>query len=361
MILMSQEDSPKILLLVIVGIIIPLSIIFFGNIGKILTKFGRILTGSANKPVQIEWQRCLGGSNKDEARSVQQTRDGGYIVAGFTKSNDGDINEKKGILIFNDFFIVKLDKGGNIQWRKRLGGSRDDEVYSIQQTRDGGYIVAGVTESNDGYVGENHGKSDSWVIKINENGNIQWRKCFGGSNEDMIYSIQQTRDDGYIMAGITTSIDGDVRGWHIGFAIKKPSEGISLPDFWIVKLDEKGNIEWQKCLGGSDWDWAKSIEQTSDGGYIVAGWTCSNNGNVSGWHKGYSVTGDPLPDFWIVKLDEKGNIEWQKCLGGSDWDEAYSIQQTSDGGYIVAGTTYSNDGDVKGNHGKQDIWMVKLK
>ncbi|RKZ29002.1 hypothetical protein DRQ36_09570, partial [bacterium] len=143
------------------------------------------------------------------------------------------------------------------------------------------------------------------------------------------------------------SNDGDVSGHH-------GTPGDST-DYWIVKLDSTGEIDWQRSLGGSDWDEAYSIQQTSDGGFIVAGFSLSNNGDVSGHHGSTDY-----PDYWVVKLNSAGNIEWQKCLGGSDWDGAASIQQTSDGGFIVAGGSGSNDGDVSGNHGSYDYWVVKL-
>jgi len=285
----------------------------------------------------IQWQKYLGGSDGDGAFSIQQTSDGGYIVAGVAYSNDGDVSGNHGD---SDYWIVKLDETGNIQWQKCLGGSREDVAKSIQQTSDGGYIVAGITPSNDGDVSGNHGSADYWIVKLDETGKIQWQKCLGGSDGDGAFSIQQTSDGGYIVAGVAYSNDGDVSGNH----------GDS--DYWIVKLDETGKIQWQKCLGGSSYDEAYSIQQTSDGGYIVAGYTYSNDGDVSGNHGDF--------DYWIVKLDETGNIQWQKCFGGSSYDYAQSIQQTSDGGYIVAGWTESNDGDVSGNHGNSDYWIVKL-
>jgi len=290
-----------------------------------------------DKDGNIQWQKVFGGSNEDFALSIQQTGDEGYIVAGYTKSNDGDVTVNHG---GEDAWIVKLDKDGNIQWQKVLGGSSSEEAYSIQQTRDGGYIVSGYTKSNDGDISGNHGGRDAWIAKLDRDGNIQWRKILGGSDYEEANSIQQTRDGGYIVAGYTWSNDGDVTGNH------------GRGDAWIVKLDRDGNIQWQKALGGSDDDWANSIQQTSDGGYIVAGWTYSDDGNVSGNH-GYI-------DAWIVKLDKDGNIQWQKVLGGSNGEIANSIQQTKDGGYIVAGYTGSNDGDVSGNHGGGDTWLVKL-
>jgi hypothetical protein len=293
---------------------------------------------SLNAQIAIEWQKCLGGTNWDYAYSIHQTTDGGYVVAGWTASNDGDVSGNHGGA---DYWLVKLDAAGNIQWQKCLGGTNWDYAYSIHQTTDGGYVVAGTTGSNDGDVSGNHGNYDYWVVKSDASGNIQWQKCLGGTGDDYAYSIQQTTDGGYVVAGWTASNDGDVSGYHGGW------------DYWVVKLDASGNIQWQKCLGGTSNDEANSIQQTTDGGYVVAGRTESNNGDVSGNHGGR--------DYWVVKLNASGNIQWQKCLGGTSGETAYSIQQTTDGGYVVAGQTLSNDGDVSGNHSFiSDYWVVKL-
>jgi len=295
-----------------------------------------------NSSGNIEWQKCLGGTDYDFAIFIQQTSDGGFIVAGETNSNDGDVSGNHGS---SDFWVVKLNNSGNILWQKCLGGTDEDKARSVQQTSDGGFIVAGNTHSNDGDVLGNHGYFDFWVVKLNISGNIEWQKCLGGTENDYAESIQQTIDGGFIVAGKTFSNDGDVSGNHSSFG-----------DYWVVKLSGSGDIEWQKCLGGTDGDGAHSIQQTSDGEFIVAGYTHSNDGDVSGIH------GWGYHDFWIVKLSSLGNIQWQKCLGGKCWDEAYSIQQTNDGEFIVAGVTASNDGDVSGNHGEgyPDYWLVKL-
>jgi hypothetical protein len=291
----------------------------------------------AQQAPAIEWQKCLGGTNADYALSIQQTADGGYIVAGWTASNNGDVSGNHGNY---DAWVVKLDSAGNMQWQKCLGGTSDDYAYSIQQTTDGGYIVAGYTASNNGDVSGNHGLYDYWVVKLDPAGTLQWQKCLGGTNDDQAYSIQQTADGGYMVAGVTASNNGDVSGNHGNY------------DAWVVKLDPAGNMQWQKCLGGTVAEYAYSIQQTADGGYIVAGFTESNDGDVSGNHGLY--------DYWVVKLDPAGTLQWQKCLGGTDYDQAYSIKQTADGGYIVAGITYSNNVDVSGNHGINDVWVVKL-
>jgi Secretion system C-terminal sorting domain len=298
-----------------------------------------------NSTGNIQWQKSLGGSYTEGAASVQQTVDGGYILAGGSPSIDGDVTGNHGI---TDFWIVKLDTAGNIQWQESLGGSGNDRTdydQSIYQTADSGYIVAGYSNSNDGDVSGNHGGYDYWIVKLNSNGNIQWQKSFGGSNDDLATSIKQTTDGGYIVAGYSNSNDGDVSGNHGGNW-----------DEWVVKLDASGNMQWQKCLGGTHDEIPTSVQQTTDGGYVVAGISTSNDGDVSGNHSSYN-------DCWVVKLNTLGNIEWQKCLGGTYDEGAASIQQAADGGYVVVGTTSSNDGDVSGNHatyGTEDFWIVKL-
>ena len=286
---------------------------------------------------EIDWQKSYGGSDSDAANSIQQTADGGYIAAGSSSSNDGDVTGNNGD---DDFWILKLNTTGNIEWQKSMGGSANDRPYSIQQTEDGGYIVAGSSSSNNGDVSGNHGNTDYWVVKLNTVGEITWQKSLGGSSLDIARSIRQTADGGYIVAGNSNSTDGDVTGNHGG------------ADFWIVKTSSQGGIEWQKSLGGSDDDVAYSIQQTEDGGYIVAGFSSSTDGDVSGNHGG--------EDYWVVKMNASGGVEWQKSLGGSGTDRAKSISQTEDGGYIVAGYSNSNDGDVTGNHGIFDFWVVKL-
>jgi hypothetical protein len=309
-----------------------------------------------NSAGAIEWQKCLGGSGMDVGNSIYQTPDGGYILTASTGSNNGDVSGwHPGFhpwAPWPDGWVVKLDNVGAILWQKCLGGSGADDVYSIQSTIDGGYIIVGYTGSNDGDVTSYHGSNDIWVVKLSQTGVIQWQKCLGGSSYEWGAFIQQTTDGGYIVLGTTTSNDGDVSGNHGGY------------DIWLVKMSQTGVIQWQKCLGGTALEGVGSIHLTTDGGYILAGSTASNNGDVSGWHAGYDIDDNgntyPLPDCWLVKLDNAGTIQWQKCLGGSGEDYLYSIQQTPDGGYILGGDTGSNDGDVSGNNGYYDAWIVKL-
>ncbi|WP_438964917.1 T9SS type A sorting domain-containing protein [Flavobacterium sp.] len=285
----------------------------------------------------IEWQKSFGGTSDDQAYSIIQTIDGGYIVAGSSSSNDGHVTGNHGA---TDYWIVKLSSLGIIEWQKSLGGISNDVAKSIIQTTDGGYIVAGESSSNNGDVTGNHGATDYWIVKLSSLGIIEWQKSFGGTSNDVLFSMIQTTDGGYIVAGSSSSNDGDVTGNH-GFT-----------DYWIVKLSSSGIIEWQKSFGGSLSELALFISQTIDGGYLVAGPSRSNDGDVT---SNYG-----LSDCWILKLNSTGIIEWKKPFGGSSWDNALSIIQTSDGGYIVASHTSSNNGDVTGNHGQSDYWIVKL-
>ena len=285
----------------------------------------------------IQWQKCLGGTGFEIANSMEQTSDGGYIVAGYSDSNDSIVTGNHGD---NDYWVVKLSNAGYIQWQKCYGGTSTDEATSVKQSIDGGYIVAGWSSSNDSDVTGNHGDIDCWIIKLDSTGALQWQKSYGGTDWDDAESIQQTNDGGYIFSGFSGSTNGDVVGNHGGF------------DYWVVKLDGTGNIQWQKCYGGTNNEGAYSIQQTNDGGYIVAGSSASNDGDVAGNHGG--------GDYWIVKLDSTGTLQWQRCYGGTNDDEAFSIQQTTDGGYIVAGESNSNNIDVTGNHGSYDYWIVKL-
>jgi len=318
-----------------------------------------VLNIKAQYTTPVQWQKCLGGTDWEDAKSIKQTNDGGYIIAGRSQSNDGDVTGHHSTFMFYDYWIAKIDSLGNIQWQKSLGGSVTDEANSIQQTNDGGYIVAGVSGSNDGDVTGNHGDVDFWVVKLDTIGNIIWQKSLGGTGFDYATSIQQTNDGGYIVAGESGSNDGDVTGHHGSTGCYQ-----SDMDYWVVKLDSTGNIIWQKSLGGTDCDCASSIQQTNDGGYIIAGVSGSNDGDVSG-HHGFTINNNGWFDYWIIKLDSAGNIQWQKSYGGTNDDQAYSIQQSNEGGYIIAGWSDSNDGDVTGHHGAignalYDYWVVKL-
>ncbi|MES2587761.1 MAG: T9SS type A sorting domain-containing protein [Bacteroidota bacterium] len=300
----------------------------------------------------IEWQKCLGGIANESATSIEETSDGGFILGGYGSSTDGDGSTNQGL---NDFWVMKIDNTGNKIWQKSYGGSSQDFANSIKETNDGGYIVAGSSKSNNGDVTGNQGEEDLWVLKLDNIGNLEWKKSLGGSHWDEVYAVQQTFDGGFILTGLTRSNEGDISGNH-----NPPIGGGSTytaNDVLLLKLSNIGVVEWQKCLGGTGGDYAKSIQQTIDNGYILAGSTSSTDGDVTGYHLG---TQPANSDFWIVKLNDLGTIEWQKALGGTGRDEANSISQSSDKGFIVTGWTNSTDGDISSNNGSEDFWAVKL-
>jgi hypothetical protein len=259
----------------------------------------------------VKFVKIYGVTDDDYAYSVRQTSDGGYIVAGYTLSS--------GAGSF-DAFLVKTNANGNPIWSKTydvyhgLPFRSSDYAYSVQQTSDGGYILAGYTSSF--MVGP-----DIFLIKTDANGNIQWSKTYGGASYDYAHSVRQTSDGGYIVAGYTNSF------------------GASSFEIFLIKTDANGNIIWAKTYGGTYWDEASSVQQTLDGGYIVAGFTPSFG--AGGW------------DIFLIKTDANGNIIWAKTYGGTDDDRASYVQQTSDSGYIVAGRTASFGA------GLSDVFLVK--
>lgn len=311
------------------------------NIPSVITHGGRdYFLVKINSIGVIVWQKFYGGSNDEYLYDVKETPDGGYILAGYTNSNNGEVTGSHGLA---DYWIVKTKQNGDIVWQKTFGGSSVDLANSVALTDDGGYIVSGYTYSNNGDITNNYGSNDYWVIKLDGLGNKVWQKSYGGSGDEFPYSIIVSSDGNYIIAGSSTSTSGLVTG----------NNGNS--DYWILKINKTGDLVWQKSYGGSDLDVANSIVQVAEGGYIIAGLSMSSNGDVTE-NKG-------LGDIWITKITESGVLEWQKSLGGTKTDNVRSIQNTLDGGYIIAGYTNSNDGDVTGYHGNSDFtdfWIIKL-
>ena len=256
----------------------------------------------------VQWQKTYGGTLDDQARSVLQTKDNGYILGGWTQSFEAGSA---------DTLLLKLGSSGNVQWQKTYGGIFLRGPYAIQQTRDNGYIVAGDTRFSGA------GSYDFCLLKLDSSGNIQWQKTYGGVDDDLFYSVQQTNDSGYILAGSTQSF------------------GSGGNDIWVLKLDNSGNVQWQKIYGGTFDDsnpW--SVQQTIDSGYILAGSTLSY--------------GSGAVDILLIKLGNSGNVQWQRTYGSNSFDVAYSFQQTNDNGYIVAGRT---EGFGTRN---SDGWILKL-
>lgn len=263
-----------------------------------------------NSSGTFQWNKTFGGTNTEYATSIIQTTDGGYAVAGYTMSYGAGQR---------DFYVLKLNNSGNFQWSKTIGGTNYDEASSIVQTTDGGYVIAGRTQS----FGAN---GDMYIVKLDANGNLQWNKTIGGTSYDFGCSIIQTTGGGYAVCGYTISF-GTTGGFN----------------FYIAKLDAGGNLLWSCTIGGSTGAGLNSIIQTADGGYAVAGVIQSFGAG------GY--------DMYIVKIDSVGMLQWRRTLGGTGDDGAFggsTIIQTTDGGYTVVGDTRSFGA------GGSDIYIVKL-
>jgi hypothetical protein len=251
------------------------------------------------------------------------------------------------LLSFSFAYIISSAQAPPVkQWDKTFGGNDDDEPYVFQQTSDGGYILGGYSSSNksSNKTENSKGGYDYWIIKVDGSGAKQWDKTFGGNDGDYLVSLQQTADGGYILGGYSLSnSSGDKTAANWGSA-----------DYWVIKIDANGSKQWDKTFGGSNGDYLVALQQTADDGYILGGYSLSNNsGNKADNSKGNY-------DYWIVKIDDKGNKQWDKALGGSDDDALRSVQQTADGGYILGGYSLSNSGGDKmeNSKGNYDYWIV---
>ncbi|MEO6166435.1 MAG: T9SS type A sorting domain-containing protein, partial [Chitinophagales bacterium] len=297
----------------------------------------------------LEWENSFGSNEHDHATDVVETIDSGYIVAGHSFMHgccSGDVTDHHGGFqdYQSDYWLVRLDQNGNIKWKKSYGGSDSDWAYSIINVEDNKFIIVGASDSNDDDVSDNKGQFDGWIVKIDSLGNILSQNNYGGSGYDVFKCIIQTKDKGYSLVGFSDSQDGDVGASNGQF------------DYWIMKLDSNFEIQWSKTLGGSGTEEASSIVQLSEGGFLVAGYSYSDDIDVTGNHK----LNDISSDYWIIKLDAEGNVIWKNCYGGTGNDIATALIKTADDKFCVVGYSDSKDGDVQGNYGDDDFWALKL-
>jgi acetyltransferase-like isoleucine patch superfamily enzyme len=278
---------------------IVLSLIFF---------FSLVSSATAQ---DLEWDRIFGGPLGETGRSVQQTADGGYIIVGDTW------HWSEVYYWVRDVWLIKTDIDGNKEWDRNFGVEDQASGYSVQQTTDGGYIIAGYIDP----LGR-PGNQSVYLIKTDVNGNKEWDRTFPRGYRAIGLSVQQTMDGGYIIVG-NTQLPGE------------------LFDAWLIKTDVNGNMEWDRIFGGELNDYGHSVQQTADGGYIIVG----NNG--------WSFSGGPWGNVWLIKTDVNGNMEWDRIFGGELHDSGQSVQQTADGGYIIVGNTESYGA------GLRDVWLIK--
>ncbi|MEK7675920.1 MAG: TIGR02597 family protein [Verrucomicrobiota bacterium] len=311
-------------------------------------------SGTSAGPTEVlvlkQWEQTFGGSEDDEVFDVQQTSDGGYVMIGYSRSG---VSGNKTVAGYGerDCWIVKTDALGNKQWERVYGGSGDDGGLSIRQTGDGGYIwlawSASGISGNKSSAG--FGSYDFWLVKLDSNGDKLWEKVFGGTSDDQATVLWQTSDGGCILGGGSAS----------GVSGNKTSASFGSGDIWIVKVDANGNKQWEANFGGNDNDAMYphngGLKQTSDGGFILAGHSRSP---ISGNKTKAGFGGD---DFWLVKIDASGGKQWDQVFGGSGMDGSPAVDATSDGGYIIGGISPS---PVSGNKtaigfGGDDGWLIK--
>ena len=293
------------------------------------------------------WDNSYGGTNYDFLQSVVPTSDGGCLLGGYSNSGLSG-NKTNASFGGEDYWLVKVDADGNKQWEKSFGGTADDEFYSMQQTSDGGYILGGRSYSavSGNKTNAPFGGGDFWVVKVDTNGVKQWDHSYGGTASDVINSLQQTSDGGYILGGTSTS----------GISGNKTNTFFGVIDYWLVKADTNGVKQWDHSYGGTNGDYLYSVQQTSDGGYILGGASNSGpSGNKAGTNWG-------LYDYWLVKVDTNGNKQWDQSYGGTSSDFLYNVRQTDDGGYLLGGDSRSGISGNKTNasFGVEDFWLVKV-
>ena len=282
-----------------------------------------------------QWQQCFGGSAMDNAQAIIQTGDGGYMLVGSTSSNDGHVTGHHGGY---DALVIRLDANGELIWAKCFGGTLNDHGMDLIRTSDDRFMMVGSTNSNDEDVHGNNGNYDVWVLSFDSDGVIEWQNCYGGSANDLAEAICTSPSGGYAIACSTTSTDGDVTG----------NNGNN--DVWILNIDTNGSIVWQYCYGGSYNDTGNDIFHSPDEGLIFAATCVSSDGHISTNHGG--------SDGWIGKLDSNGTLLWEKSYGGSDHDELFNIQTGAQGNIVVSGYTISME--IEGHSGAKDLWVMEL-
>lgn len=306
-----------------------------------------MLIAKFNNAGTLQWYKAYGGDGDEAAYSAEQTADGGYIVVGSSDSNEGEFTGQIG---GHDIIILKLDSTGNITWQKRYGGTDSDVLYSIIQTADGGYFGVGDSLSVDGNIPGNYGagaSEDMIAVKLSSNGNIQWIKNYGTDEYDSAYAIaEETSDGGFVFGG---EADGASDDFPVSYdAGIVPDE---IGDWGILKVDSDGDVVWTNHYGGPQWDSLRSMVAIS-GGYVAFGMAGVTGNDI--------LTNNGDKDFAVLKINSSGVKQWFKTYGGTDYDEFDAGIATSDGGYAVVGRSYSNDLDVGENNGSDDGVLFKL-
>jgi hypothetical protein len=292
----------------------------------------------------IIWEKSLGYNGSDNGYSVIQTIDNGYLLLGVldVTASDGEGNNRISSYRHagGDYWAVKLDSNGILEWSRYFGGNFTDTSYAACQTQGGDYIIIGSSDSNDIDISNNKGTYDFWIIKISSEGNLIWEKSYGGSEIDEALDITPTTDGNFIVCGNTRSNNIDV------------SSNNGAADIWILKITPNGEILWEKTYGGNSFEAAKSVHQTTDNGFIIAGNSRSDNNDLT--------KNNGQNDGWIFKINQNGILQWQTSIGGSNIDLLMDSTQLQDGSIVAVGNTSSSDLDISENKGFTDLLLIRL-
>lgn len=305
-----------------------------------------LITSTNTFAQEIEWQKTIGGTAGDRITNVIKLNDG-FILGG--ASGSGISGDKTNPNIgSDDFWILKTDFNGNLLWQKTIGSLGFDDVTSIIKTPDNGLLCGCYTDAGIGgsKTENSRGSYDYWIIKLDSIGNIQWQKTIGGNNGDYLYSLSSSADNGYFIGGYSaSSLSADKTEPNFGFS-----------DYWVIKLDSAGNMLWQKSIGGTDFDFLTCVRGTADGGCLCGG---ASESAISGNKTSVNLGSE---DIWAVKLDNFGNIQWQKTIGGIGVDRLSTMEIANDGGYILSCTSTSpiSFDKIFPQYGADDIWIIKL-
>ena len=347
------------------------------------------------------WSKTFGGTEDDRGNDIIQTADGGFAILGFTQSSDEDVTQNNGS---KDFWIAKLTTTGTLTWQKSFGFSGSDYGTSLIQTNDNGYLLTGVIDvtasggEGNSRTSQRHAGGDIWAVKLSAVGNFEWSKYFGGSFTDTAFGVEKTADNGFIIVGSSDSDDVDI------------SDNKGSYDFWVLKISSSGTLLWEKSFGGTEIDEARAITSTTDGNFIIVGDTRSSDVNVSNnngaadlwmlkispegnllWEKTIGATGFDVArsvsksqdngfiisgssrssdggytnqgqnDAWVLKTDANGNILWQKTVGGTEIDFFYDAVELNNLEIIAVGESSSSNGDIEENKGFSDVLIIKIK
>ena len=302
--------------------------------------------GETEVPISEErvgWVKTFGGSKNDVAQAVVPTADGGFAILGHTQSNDGDLLGKTDESF--DVWLLKFDVESNLSWNKTYGSNGNDRGMSILEKQDGGYAILGFKESTVSDDQSNTLSRNVWLASLDQLGNVIWEKSYGYSGLDYGTHLIQTQDGGYLLVGVldVTASAG------LGNRITQRHAG---GDYWAIKLDASGNIQWRNYYGGGFTDTPYDVTATNDGGYIIVGSSDSNETDITNNRGGY--------DFWVVKISSEGTLLWEKSFGGNQIDEAHAILTDREGNFIIVGDTRSGDQNVSLNKGGADLWIIKI-